>query len=178
MEKRKLKDIINKDKLFYKSNNSFIKRLYNFFVSHNDYYMYKMIIYSRLYSFYKANSNNFIKKFYYGKKFFKYSRLVNCEIFCENIGENLKIFHGNVIINKNAIIGNNVKFHGNNCIGNNGLNEFAPIIGNDVDIGIGSVIIGKVVIADGIKIGANSIVTKSFNEKNITIAGNPAKKIK
>ena len=54
----------------------------------------------------------------------------------------------------------------------------APKIGNNVEIGFGAVIIGKVIIADGIKIGANSVVTKSFLEPNITIAGVPAKKIK
>ena len=45
-------------------------------------------------------------------------------------------------------------------------------------MGFGAVIIGKIKIADGIKIGANSVVTKSFLEPNITIAGVPAKKIK
>ena len=54
----------------------------------------------------------------------------------------------------------------------------APIIGNNVEVGFGAVIIGKVKIADGIKIGANSVVTNSFLEPNITIAGVPAKKIK
>lgn len=54
----------------------------------------------------------------------------------------------------------------------------APTIGNNVEIGFGAVIIGKIKIADGIKIGANSVVTKSFLEPNITIAGVPAKKIK
>ena len=39
-------------------------------------------------------------------------------------------------------------------------------------------ITAKIKIADGIKIGANSVVTKSFLEPNITIAGVPAKKIK
>lgn len=48
----------------------------------------------------------------------------------------------------------------------------APIIGNNVEVGFGAVIIGKV------KIGANSVVTNSFIEPNITIAGVPAKKIK
>lgn len=102
----------------------------------------------------------------------------NCEIYSNKIGENLKVFHGNVIINKNAIIGNNVKFHGNNCVGNNGFNDYAPKIENDVDIGGGLVLIGNIEITDGITIGANSMVNKSFSEKNIVIAGNPARKVK
>lgn len=43
--------------------------------------------------------------------------------------------------------------------------------------GYGSVIIGNVKIADNIRIGANSVVTKTFMEEGITIAGVPAKKI-
>ena len=38
-------------------------------------------------------------------------------------------------------------------------------------------IIGKVTIASDIAIGANSVVTKSFEEGGITIAGVPAEKI-
>ena len=51
-------------------------------------------------------------------------------------------------------------------------------IGENVWIGPGVKIFGKINIADGIMIGANSVVNKSFNEHDITIAGVPAKKIK
>ena len=44
--------------------------------------------------------------------------------------------------------------------------------------GVGANIIGNVKIADGIIIGANSLVIKSFLEENIVIAGVPARKIK
>ena len=36
----------------------------------------------------------------------------------------------------------------------------------------------KVEIQDGSVVGANSVVTKKFNEPNIIIAGNPAKIIR
>lgn len=52
------------------------------------------------------------------------------------------------------------------------------MLGKNVDLGIGAKIIGGVTIADNIKIGANAVVTKSFTEPGITIAGVPAKKIK
>ena len=69
--------------------------------------------------------------------------------------------------------------HGNNCIGNNGINlNKCPKIGNNVDIGYGATIIGDIEIADNIIIGANSLVNKSFLESNIIIAGIPARKIK
>jgi len=63
-------------------------------------------------------------------------------------------------------------------LGNEAGNNYkAPQLGNNVFIGPGAKILGKVKIADGIAIGANAVVTKSFLEPNITIAGVPAKKI-
>lgn len=181
MKKKELKEKINSYKDDYR-NISFIKRCVNILIKHIDYSIYKLLIYSQKYKYYKdkcknrKSINNFFMFIYYGKKYFKYSRLTNCEIYGE-LGKNIKIFHGGVIINDNAVIGNNVKFHGHNCIGNNGKDNKAPKIGDNVDIGVGSVIIGDVSIASDIKIGANSIVTKCFDEEGITIIGNPAIKL-
>lgn len=47
------------------------------------------------------------------------------------------------------------------------------VIGNDVSIGSGATILA-VTIADGVVIGAGSVVTKSITEKGV-YAGNPAK---
>ena len=88
-------------------------------------------------------------------------------------GENLRIWHGNIILNGNCIIGNNVNLLGNNCIG--AKKGKAPVIGNNVNVGFGSVIVGDVIIADNITIGANSFVNKSFREEGVVIAGCPAK---
>ena len=54
----------------------------------------------------------------------------------------------------------------------------APIIGKNVDIGFGAVIIGDVKIADNCVIGANAVVTKSFLEQGTVICGVPAREIK
>lgn len=69
MEKKELKQMIKIDKSFYKNNNSFVKRIYNFIIKHNDYYIYKTIIFSRLYSFSKSNKCSFLKKYITGKSF-------------------------------------------------------------------------------------------------------------
>ncbi len=50
-------------------------------------------------------------------------------------------------------------------------------IGNNVYIGPGARIFGDIEIADGIAIGANAVVNRSFLEPGITIAGVPARKI-
>jgi acetyltransferase-like isoleucine patch superfamily enzyme len=52
------------------------------------------------------------------------------------------------------------------------------IIGNNCWIGMNSVILPGVKLANHIIVGAGSVVTKSFDEEDIIIAGNPAKKIK
>lgn len=51
-------------------------------------------------------------------------------------------------------------------------------IGNDVWIGANSIILPGVQIADSVVIGAGSVVTKTFAEPGVVIAGSPAKVIK
>lgn len=53
-----------------------------------------------------------------------------------------------------------------------------PVLGKNIDNGVGAVILGDIYIADGIKVSANAVVTKSFHELGITIAGVPAKRMK
>ena len=96
-----------------------------------------------------------------------------------NFEEGLIIYHaGNIVINRGAKVGRNCQLHGDICIGNDGKTNKCPIIGDNVDIGVGAKIIGDIKIADNIVIGAGAVVNKSFDEKGITIAGIPAKKIK
>lgn len=91
-------------------------------------------------------------------------------------GKGLTIMHhGEVIINPNVKVGDYCILHGGNCIGNNGNTQEAPIIGNNVDIGIGAKVIGGSIIADNCKIGANAVVTHSFEKSNSVIIGIPAK---
>ena len=108
-----------------------------------------------------------------------YGRRMNIEASTSNIGKGLLLYHsGGIIINGSAIVGENVKLHGDNCIGNGGDGCVAcPRIGNGVTLGVGAKVIGDIEIADGITIGAGSVVVKSFTQPNITIAGVPAKKI-
>lgn len=93
-------------------------------------------------------------------------------------GPGLSIPHcGTIVVNSNATVGSNCRIHVCVNIGSSGGNVNAPKIGNNVYIGPGVKIYGDISIADGIAIGANSVVNQSFLEKNITIAGVPAKKI-
>jgi serine O-acetyltransferase len=100
-------------------------------------------------------------------------------------GPGLRLVHsGTIIVNTNARVGANCELHNlvhiaqNLHIAQKGAeSDKAPTIGDNVFIGPGARVIGDITIADGIVIGANSVVTKSFYETNITIAGVPARKI-
>lgn len=100
------------------------------------------------------------------------------QIGLNTCGKGLKLMHlGSILINKNARLGEDVSIHINTAIVAHGLSNQVPTIGNRVVIGVGSTILGGIEIADGIAIGANSVVNKSFLEGDIAIAGVPAKKI-
>jgi serine O-acetyltransferase len=99
------------------------------------------------------------------------------EISPNAVAKGIKICHQNVVIN--GIVGENCVFHGNNVLGNKrtGAKNETPVLGNNVDVGVGAIIIGKVQIADDCVIGAGAVVTKSFLKPGTIIAGVPAKEI-
>lgn len=72
-------------------------------------------------------------------------------------------------------IGNNFKTKHNVTIGNNG--GGTPIIGDNVFIGVGAVVVGDITIGDNVQIGANAVVTKDV-PSNAVVIGNPAYIIK
>lgn len=93
-------------------------------------------------------------------------------------GPGLCIVHpGTIVVNSNSKVGKNCRIHVCVNIGTNQGSQKAPVLGNNIYIGPGAKIFGDIQLADNIAIGANSVVNKSFTQKNITIAGVPAKKI-
>lgn len=115
----------------------------------------------------------------YERKKNKLGSRLGFEIGPNCFGKGLIIYHiGSIIVNPKARIGENCKLHGANCIGNNGMTEGVPYIGNNVDIGYGAVIIGDVRIADNTIIGANAVVNKSVLSPGCTVAGVPARIVK
>jgi serine O-acetyltransferase len=95
------------------------------------------------------------------------------------IGDGTIFPHGGsgVIIHENARIGNNCKILPNVVIGGRSGNTKVPIIGNNVLIGAGAVIIGDVEIGDNSSIGANAVIIKNVPANSIAV-GVPAKIIK
>ncbi|MBT1177299.1 hypothetical protein JS532_06930 [Bifidobacterium callimiconis] len=91
----------------------------------------------------------------------------------------LRIFHeGCIEINGFAKIGKNFKMHGRNCIGNRGDADtatIAPIIGDNVDFGVGASAVGGITIADDVIVGAGAVVVRSCETPGATLVGVPAR---
>lgn len=128
---------------------------------------------------YSSNFLNNIKKIYYDRKRNKLGILLGYEIYSKEIGYGLCLYHnGPIVINKNSIIGNNCSLYGDNCIGNDGISDECPIIGDNVEIGVGAKIIGNIKITNNVIIGAGAVVVNDILEENSVVAGVPAKIIK
>ena len=96
-----------------------------------------------------------------------------------SIGHSFYIGHfGGVIINSNAIIGNNCNFSQGVTIGVSGLNEKrgVPILADNIYIGANATLAGKIKINDNVLIGANSLVVDDVTENSMML-GVPAQKI-
>lgn len=113
---------------------------------------------------------------------FRTMRRYSCEIApYAQIGEGLFIPHSiGIVIGHEVVIGNNCEIFQNVTIGSNRKEKngrFMPIIGNNVSIGSGAVVVGGITIGDNVCIGANSYVDKDV-PSNVVVAGCPAKIIR
>ncbi|WP_187444644.1 serine O-acetyltransferase [Bacillus swezeyi] len=128
---------------------------------------------------YYTNTNSKVFKHIYRYLHKKKGLKLGFDIPVNVFGPGLRINHfGLLIVNSNVKIGANCDIHQGVNIGQNHDQYDVPTIGDHVWIGPGVKLFGKIQIANGISIGANAVVNKSFTEENITIAGVPAKKVK
>lgn len=106
-----------------------------------------------------------------------------CVIFMEmdidpqaTIGGGLHISHiGGVHINPGAVLGRNCNLTHRITIGASALGRVGiPIVGDDVYIGTGAVLVGKIKIGSGAKIAANTLVMTNVPE-GATVMGVPGR---
>lgn len=91
------------------------------------------------------------------------------------IGAGLYIGHAyDITINPNAILGKNINIHRGVLIGqtNRGGRRGAPVIGNEVWIGINAAIVGNITIGDDVLIAPNSYVNCDVPSHSV-VFGNP-----
>ena len=87
------------------------------------------------------------------------------EIPLNVFGKGLHIFHtGNIIINGTSSVGEYCNIIGSTCLGS-----------KNGELGMNSVVIGNVQIGNNVYIGAGAVVTKSFKQDGVSLAGVPAK---
>jgi serine O-acetyltransferase len=108
---------------------------------------------------------------------FKFVQIITgIELPCEVlIGRNFVIDHfGGIIISGYAQFGDNCRIRNGVVVGLRRTEEkFAPIIGNNVDIGAGAKILGPIRVGDNVLIGANAVVLGDVPD-NCIAAGVPA----
>lgn len=96
-----------------------------------------------------------------------------------SIGESFYIGHfGGIILNGETVIGNNCNISQGVTIGISGQGgkRGVPVIGDNVYIGVNSVLVGSITIGDDVLVGACSLVTSNV-EKGSVMLGVPAVKV-
>ncbi|MEP3332256.1 serine acetyltransferase [Sedimentitalea sp.] len=91
------------------------------------------------------------------------------------LGEGFHIIHaeGSLSIHPDAVIGDRCGVMHNVTIGTN-MRSGAPVIGDDVFIGVNSTVLGNIRIGDRVHIGANTAVATNVPSDS-TVIGSPAR---
>ncbi|WP_213991153.1 serine acetyltransferase [Sodalis sp. dw_96] len=106
--------------------------------------------------------------------------ICSCDLYPKTrIGKGLLIYHGfglvvhpEVVIGENCILRQGVTI--GNKIGQKNILSGSPKIGNNVQFGANSCVIGDIIIGDNCIVGAGAIVTKNLKENSVIV---PAKMI-
>lgn len=176
--KNDLKEYLKVEKKLYKGdmNNILFTFLSHFpFVVHESPELYKYVRLLRKTEYY-TNTGKKLFAFIYKTRLrhlqYKHGLSIPINVF----GKGLKIQHlAQTRISAQSKVGENFTIYPFCSIGT-GHGE-SPVIGNGVTVFSGARVIGPVELADGVKVGANAVVTKSCNIENAVLAGVPAKVI-
>ncbi|MEM7184689.1 MAG: serine acetyltransferase [Spirochaetota bacterium] len=118
-----------------------------------------------------------ILSFFY-KVWFKWIQIITgIELPCEvKLGNNFRIDHfGGIIISGFASFGDNCTIRHGVTVGLKNVEDpGAPQIGDNVDIGAGAKLLGKIKIGNNVSIGANAVVLQDIPNNSVAV-GIPAK---
>ncbi|MDR1377899.1 MAG: hypothetical protein LBJ36_02450 [Synergistaceae bacterium] len=118
-----------------------------------------------------------------GGHFFK---LIQCVLYANSVSAKCTIGAGTIfyhrglgcVVHGSVVIGNNCTVFQNVTMGSKWSNGIckggAPIIGNNVLIGAGAVILGNIRVGNNVIIGANAVILQDIPDDSIAI-GVPAK---
>lgn len=92
------------------------------------------------------------------------------------VGKGLMIYHiAPIVLNEDAVMGEYCCIAGDFCMGNTGPGTASPILGNHVNAGWGSCVIGNVKVADDVVIGAGCVLTHSVDQPGSKVSGVPGR---
>ncbi|MGC4110490.1 MAG: serine acetyltransferase [Nocardioides sp.] len=86
--------------------------------------------------------------------------LVGCEIpVSVTAGPGLTIYHGyGLVVHQSTVLGARVTLRHGVTIGNDGRDDRAPVLEDDVEVGAGASILGDITIGEGASIGVHALV--------------------
>ncbi len=135
---------------------------------------------------YNIGNHGLIKKIIFNiqyNRFKAYGYKLGYTIPLNVFGPGLCLCHvGTIVIHSHAKIGANARVHAGVNIGdassftNENDGYYVPTIGDNVYIGPGAKLFGKITIGDNVRIGANAVVNKDVMS-GVTVGGIPAKVI-
>lgn len=171
--KKELCNVLKLEKKNY--NPTFFGQLLSFFGLSEKNIIWRYQKYLRKWE-YHYNLHHAIRSLLFKAKCLKLGYKYGFSISVNCFDAGLKIMHlGQILVNSNAHVGKNAVVHiGLKIVATGGISDSANI-GNNCKFGVNATIIGNVKIGDDITIGAGSVVTKSFTDNHITIAGVPAR---
>ena len=151
---------LGKGELLFKEFN-YYRRKFMILLRKCEYYKYKM-------GTNKLDIFSLLHYYICHKSLTKISNMFNLVVPLYSCESGLLLCHPNIIIN--GRVGTNATFHGNNCLAEK--NGATPTIGNDVEIGYGTIILGGLQIEDNCIIGANSFINKNCHSNSTYFSRN------
>ena len=169
--KKELKRVVDYEKkLYFGDGNKRSHMMRLRYTKEKIYFLWKYVYYLRHCELYKntMDSSTLSKMMLviYRRKKNRLGEKLGIEIAENCFEEGLQIYHGMIVVNSMA------------RIGKNGYSDKVPMMGMNVELGVGAVVIGDITISDGTVVAANAVVNRSVDKRNCVMAGVPAKVIK
>ncbi len=96
-------------------------------------------------------------------------------IMTREIGPGLIVVHGDATYINAKSIGKN--FYINQCATVGVIGTDSPVIGDNVRVATGAIVLGNIIVGNNVNIGAGAVVVKNVPD-NCTVVGNPARIVK
>lgn len=149
--RKQLRLVLELDYSYYHHKN-LCKRLLDNLLSRENIYIWHYIKTMRYCDYYTTNKHKSLfhafMYWWYLRKHNRNSVKLGLIIGAGAFDAGLCIYHtGNIVVNGYSKIGKNCKLHGSNCIGNSHCKNDCPTIGDNVRLGVGAKVFGKIYIA-------------------------------